>query len=95
MSRGQGIKPIHNLFAKYHNTLRAPQGSVITVFCEVVQDVLGVTITKTQVEYTPNQKTVLIKTAGPLKSEILLQKNEILTHLKGRLGERSAPIDIL
>lgn len=95
MPRGEGIKQLSSLFDKYKNTLRAPQGSVVTAFCEVVDDVLEISLTKEQVKYNTHQKTITLKTSGVVVSEIKLNKKEILNHLKGRLGVNSAPKDIL
>lgn len=95
MPRGEGIKNLNSLFDKYRKTLKAPQGSVIAAFIEVVNDVLGITVKKEAVRYTPSSKTLVIQGGGPLKSEITLHKEEILNHLKGRLGEKSAPKEIL
>ncbi len=95
MSRGEGIKKLNSLFDKYKHTLKAPQGSVITAFIEVVYDVLGITIKKEAIRYSTSSRTLVVQGGGPLKSEITLNKEEILTHLKGRLGEQSAPKEIL
>lgn len=95
MPRGEGIKPINNLFEKYKKTLVAPQGSVIKEFCEVVHDLYGYSVKKEQVSYSTYSKTLTIKTSGALKTELLLHKEEILTHLKGRLGEKGAPTTML
>ncbi|MFT5037180.1 MAG: hypothetical protein ACI9VM_000757 [Candidatus Azotimanducaceae bacterium] len=92
--RGEVIK-IGDLFDKYRKTLKAPQGSVIKVFCEVVFELLTIEINKERIKYSPSTKILSLATGGPLKSEIQLHKKEILTHMKGRLGEKSAPKDIL
>jgi len=92
MRKGSGeIKKLSDLFEKYRNTLKAPQKTVVSAFCEVVEDVLGVTVDQKKVSYTPHNRTLTLSVGGPLKSEILLHKEEILTHLKGRLGEQGAP----
>ena len=86
---------ISDLFEKYKNTLKAPQGVVIDDFREVIEDLLGVPVKKEQIKYTVYSRTLSINVGGPLKSEIKLRKKEILNHLKGRLGENSAPLDII
>lgn len=86
---------IKDLFDIYKKRLRAPQKTVINTFQEVVDDLLGVTIDEKTCEYTPANKTLKLAVGGPLKTEILLRKKEILSHLKGRLGERSAPKEII
>jgi len=91
MSRGDGIKPINNLFEKYKHTLRAPQASVVKVFIEVVQDVLEITLKEDWVAYNTYQKIITLKAPGPIATEIKRQQEIIITHLKGRLGEKSAP----
>ena len=64
-------------------------------FREVVRDVLHFELPKEKCSYSVSTKTLKIIHSGPLKSEILLKKKEILLHLKGRLGEKSAPEDIV
>lgn len=95
MPRGEGIKPINSLFDKYKQKLVAPQGSVKKCFCEVVEDLYGFTITDKQLDYSVHSKTLTLKVSGPLKTELMLHKDEILTHLKGRLDPKSAPKTIL
>ena len=89
------ITKISNLFETYKKRLKAPQGVVIEAFIDVVRDLMSVEITKKQCRYTVATKTLGITLAGPLKTEILLRKGEILTHMKGRLGEKSAPKNIV
>ncbi len=89
------LKPIDSLFDKYKKTLRAPQGSVVKEFVEIVEDILGIRIASDQVRYTVGTKTLSVSVSGPLKSEIKLREVEILTHLSGRLGPQSAPKTIL
>lgn len=96
MRKGRGeITKVGDLFEKYRQTLKAPQGTVIDAFCEVVSELLALPITKKQVRYTPSSKTLSVTTQGPLKSEIKLHEEEIIAHLKGRLGEKSAPQKII
>ena len=95
MPRGEGIKPISSLFAKYQKNLVAPQGSVKKCVVEVIADLYGFKIDLKDMDYSVHNKTLTLKVRGPLKTEILLRKEEILTHLKGRLGERAAPVTIL
>jgi len=86
---------ISDLFEKYKKTLKAPQGIVVDCFREVVEEVIGLPIRKESVRYTVYNKTLSVSVPGPLKSEIKLRKSEILSHMKGRLGEQSAPLDII
>ncbi len=92
--RGEIVK-VGDLFSKYKNILKAPEGSVKKAFVEVVADLLQINVKENNLGYSPHTKVVSIKSGGPLKSELLLHKTEILTHLKGRLGAESAPKDII
>ncbi len=96
--RMRGDRPptnIKDLFEVYKTRFRAPQGSVITAAKEVIHDLLGFQVENRLLAYTPQSRILQIRAPGPLKSEILLHKEEILTHLKGRLGAKSAPLQIL
>ena len=95
MARGEGIKHITDLFATYRARLVAPKRSVIVAFIEVVDDLYGFKVSEASVSYTPNTKTLTLRTSGPLRTEIMMRKEEILVHLKGRLHEKSAPRDII
>lgn len=95
MARGEGVKRLGDLFAKYRQSLRAPEASVCQVASEVILDVLGLTLTPTQLMYAPATKVLRLNAPAPIKTEILLAKEEILVHLKGRLGPQNAPRDIL
>lgn len=93
--RGQGIVKVSDLFAKYQNTLKAPQGAVVTAFLEVVKELCGVTLKKEQCKYAVASKTLTLTSSGMLKSEILLKKKVILSKMAERLGEKSVPKEIL
>lgn len=95
MARGEGIKPINTLFEKYKNRLVAPQGSVKRAFCEVVYDLYGYTVKEDQLTYSVHTRILTLKIHSALKTELLLKKKEVMTHLKGRLGEKSAPTALL
>lgn len=96
MRKGRGeITKLSTLFEKYKKVLKAPQGSVIDCFVEVVEDLLRIKIEKDKVTYTVHTKTLAVRVQGPLRNEIRLRKDEILSHMKGRLGEPSAPKEIL
>jgi hypothetical protein len=86
---------IGDLFEGYRKRLQAPQKSVIAVAIEVIHDLLGVSLDAKVFSYSPHTKTLSIKAPGMVKSEITLQKTEILAHMKGRLGEKSAPTTII
>ena len=93
--RGLGITKVSNLFSKYKNLLRAPQGSVITAFTETVATLFNITIKKEHCSYSPQTKTLSVKVSGMLKTEILLQKKKILQHMAEKLGEANIPKEIL
>jgi len=95
MARGEGAKKLVDLFAKYKNTLRAPERSVRVVVAEVISETLGFEVIETKMSYSLYSKIVTLKVPGPMRSEILLHKADILAHVKGRLGEQSAPCDIM
>lgn len=86
---------IGDLFEVYKKRLRAPQGSVIDTVVEVVDDLLGVSVDKKLFTYTPHSRTLTVKASGMLRTEIMLRKDEILSHVRGRLGPKSAPTTIL
>lgn len=93
-SRGE-ITKLSTLFEKYKKILKAPQGSVVSSFCELVFELMTIEIEKTSVTYNVHTRVLHLKVSGPLKSEIKIRKNELLSHLKGRLGEQNAPKEIL
>lgn len=95
MSRGAGIKPISDLFKKYRDTLQAPEKSVKVAFCEIVQDVMNVTIKESHLSYNTYSKLLRYQGSAIVRQELLRHKKELLTHLTGRLGVKSAPKDIL
>jgi hypothetical protein len=86
---------LSDLFEVYKKRLRAPQKSVIAVAQEVIYDILGIELKTDIFNYTPHTKTLSIRASGMVKTEITLKKEEILAHLKGRLGQKSAPTEIL
>lgn len=85
------IKHINPLFERYKKVLRAPQGSVVKVFCEVAEDEFGFVLKKEWLEYNPHSKTMFIKVSGPQKHELLLRKAQLLKGCQDRLGTESAP----
>ena len=96
MRKGRGeVKRIGDLFEKYRKTLIAPQKTVIDTFIEIVDDVLGIKLKFEWVRYTPGSRTLSIVAPGPVKSEIRLHKDDLMAHMKGRLGEKNAPVTIL
>lgn len=94
MARGE-LKKLSSLFDKYKERLIAPEASVINSFTEVVKDLLGFDIDKKKVRYSPSNRVLSLVGNGALRSELKLHEKEILTHLAGRLGKKSAPLKIL
>ena len=94
IGRGEVIK-VADLFEKYTRLLYAPEGVVIRTFQEVVADTIGAAVLKEQCSYTPSSRTLKLSVSGPLKSEILLRKDEILLHMKGRLNDKNTPEHII
>lgn len=90
-----GLVTISSLFDKYKKTLIAPEKTVTQTFIEIVKDLYQWDIDSEAVHYNPNSKILNFSGSSILKTEIKLHKREILTHLKGRLGPKSAPKDIL
>lgn len=93
--RGE-IRRVSDLFEKYRKTLIAPERTIVSAFVEVVEDVLGFTIDAKRIKYAPHTRTLSLSTLpAAQKSEIQLRKEELLAHMKGRLGEKNAPQTII
>ncbi len=93
--RGQGIKKVSDLFAKYKKQLHAPEGVVLDACIGVIEDLFSLTLEKNQCSFSPRTKTLTLRIPGPLKSEILLRKKEVLTHIRGRVPGSTYPEEIL
>ncbi len=93
--RGKGIIHVSNLFKKYTDSLRAPQGAIIQTFISIVEETLNLTVKKEVCTYNTTTKTLSIHTSGMLKTEIILYKKKIITKLEERLGKKSAPKEII
>lgn len=89
------IKHINPLVDRYKRILRAPQGSVVNVFCSVVKEELGLTLEKEHISYTLSTQTLNLAVPGPAKSEVLLYKGILLQKCTEVLGEKSAPKNII
>lgn len=83
------------LFDRYKNRLRAPEGSVILMFKEVVHDLYNIDIPKKYLRYSPDTHTLTVLGSGVLRQELQLRQEEILSHLQGRLGDKNIPKIIL
>ncbi|QQR64729.1 hypothetical protein IPH92_04170 [Candidatus Kaiserbacteria bacterium] len=93
--RGQGIVHVSDLFKKYTQTLRAPQGIVVTAFIVAVEEVCGATLTKNNCTYNPDTHTLSVHASGMIKTEITLHKKEILRVMRDTISEKSLPKNIL
>ncbi|MDB9944436.1 hypothetical protein OAD26_00350 [bacterium] len=89
------IQNIGSLFDKYRKRLKAPQKTVINTFQEVVADLFGIHIDEKDCGYTVSNRMFRLNVSGPFKTEILMRKKEVLLHMKGRLGEKSTPKEII
>jgi hypothetical protein len=85
---------VQNLLGTYKHRLRPPQKVVVDEVIGVIEDLFTVTVPVDRVQYKPNEKCVYLNLSGVLKTEILLQKKEVLAHIQGRLGVGQSPTDI-
>ena len=88
--RGEVVK-VSALFEKYKTILKAPQGTVVKEFIEVVEDLVDIKIDRKYIKYSVATKTISLTVPSALKHEISLHKEEILVHLRARLGGGSVP----
>ncbi len=89
------MKALSSLFTRYKDKLKAPQKTVIDVTIEVIFDVTGLVVDPKRCTYTVSSKTLNLGVPSLLKQEIKMHHEEIMMHLKGRLGEYSVPKIIL
>lgn len=89
--RNRELVKLSSLFEKYRKSLVAPEKSVINVFIEVVDDIFKLKLNKNKVSYNPSTKTLSLVGGGLLRNELKMHELEIINHMKGRLGEKSAP----
>ena len=92
--RGEIIK-VGALFEKYKLKLKPPQGSIVKEVIEVVGDITGISLEKSQIKYSVHTKVISIQAPSLIKQEIKLHQDDILIHLKARLGINNAPTLIL
>lgn len=93
-SRGE-IVAVKDLFAKYRQTLQAPQKSVEVEAIKAIGEVVGIRLNEDQVRYTVSSQVLHIKASGMLKQEVKMKEKEIIKNLKQALGVKSAPKTIL
>ena len=89
------LKPIRGFLDAYKKRLRAPQQAVVSVFQDVVMDVLSTTIQKSNIRYDVKTQIVHVTAAGPQKHEVLLHKKTILTMCATILGTKNSPRDVV
>lgn len=94
MKREPGLKQLNGLFERYRTKLVAPEQVVVETAVTVIAELFSLTVTPTQLRYAPATRTLHIQ-HGMLKSELLPHREELLRHLKNRLGSKSAPESIV
>ncbi len=92
--RGE-VVAVRDLFAKYKNTLIAPQKTVELETVRVIGEMLHFSLKEEAVAYTVSTRTVYIQVSGMMKQEIKIKGPEIIAQLKKRLGNKNAPEVIL
>ena len=95
IGRGGDIKKIADLFNVYKKRLRPPERTVVEAFQEAVAECTSFEVDSKHVSYNPHSRTVIVGAPGPVRSEIFLQKDEILSQLSKRLGAQNAPKHII
>ncbi len=89
------IKKIGDLFARYKDKFKPPQGTVEKACVESIFEITGIKLDKNNVSYTVNTKTIKLNISSLLKTEIKFKQREIIANLKQRLGGQSTPEIIL
>jgi len=92
--RGELIK-VGDLFTKYRSSIKAPQGSVIEAAVEVIYDVTGIKLDRSRCQYAVASRTLATNAPALVRQELARYHDEILVHMKGRLGEKSTPTRII
>lgn len=95
MKRGLEPKSIGSLLDKYKKNLRAPQKTVVRSATSAIADIVGAPVDQRMISYNVHSKTLSVHAGGPLKTEILLAKQDILARCAADLGEKNAPENIL
>lgn len=89
------MKHISDLFSRYHNLIKPPQSSIIKEFVGVCGDMFGFNITLEQCDYSVQSRTLFLNVPSVLKSELIKNKQALLTEMKKRLGDQNSPLEIL
>lgn len=94
-AKSDHLVPIQSLFERYRKNLIAPQKSVETEAVLVIREVLNLPPNiPLQVSYQPSTKTLHIKTSL-IRQEVLRKQTAVLTALRSKLGDKSAPQTII
>ncbi len=88
------MKRLGDLFARYEKRLKPPQASVEKVVTETIKARFNFDISQEKCSFNVATKTAHLSVPGVLKTEIFLQKKELLHDLKERLGA-NAPTQII
>ena len=93
--RNGELQKIGSLFDIYKDRLKAPQKTVIDVVVEVVKDVTGIALDPHRCSYTVSTKTLATNAPSMIQQEIQMHHDEIMVHVRGRLGDSSTPVRII
>lgn len=88
------MKRLGDLFERYQKRLVPPQASVEKVVIETIKTKFNFDVSQDKCSYNLATRTVHLNIPGILKTEIFLQKKELLQALKDRLG-KNAPTQII
>lgn len=89
------LKKMSSLFALYKDRLKAPQKSVIDASVEVVRDLTQISLNPARCTYTVSTRTFASNAPSLVRQELARHEADIISQLKVRLGEKSAPHRIL
>lgn len=95
MERGRETKTIGSLLDKYKKSLRAPQKTVVKSAISAIAEITGVSVDQRMISYNVHSRTLSVHAGGPLKTEILLAKQEVLARCVADLGVKNAPEHIV
>jgi len=91
-----GMVPIQTLFSKYKDHFIAPQKSVETVAEIVIKETLGINdYSGKLVSYQVSTKTLHFIGPSLLRNESIKNKQNLLKEISLRVGNRSAPVDLI
>lgn len=95
MKRHRELVKASDLFAKYRDSIKAPQQSVITEVVAVIYEVTGFEIRPHQCSYTVATRTISLQIPSLMKQELKTHHEAIMVRLRERLGDRSVPLVVL